>query len=71
MDKNVVAIYCKDCGALFYANSRILPEDVLDIAKYAREGHRVALVTNATIRECLACCHCESDAPANGNGGRN
>jgi hypothetical protein len=33
---DTVAIRCKGCGALFYANARITPEDVLEIVEYAK-----------------------------------
>ena len=59
---NVLAIYCKTCDALFYANAHVLPEDVPDIVAYVQAGHRVALVDNATVRQCLASCHCDDDA---------
>lgn len=60
---NVLAIYCKTCGALFYANAHVLPEDVPDILAYVQAGHRMAHVDHATVRRCLATCHCADPAP--------
>ena len=60
---NVLAIYCKNCGALFYANAQLLPSDLADIVGYIRAGHRVCLVDHATVRNCLASCHCDDPAP--------
>jgi len=48
----MIAIYCKDCGALFYAVSRITADDVLEIVKYAHQGHHVKKVTAATVGPC-------------------
>lgn len=66
---DTIVIYCKDCGAMFYANSRILPEDVLEIAEYAKAGHQVAMVDSVNVRLALASCRCgaTTDKDSTGN----
>lgn len=59
--KGNVVIYCKGCGGMFYANARLIPEDVDDIVKYALEGHRVTRVTNQTVRQELFSCTCKKE----------
>jgi len=48
----MIAIFCKGCGALFYAVSRITEDDVLEIAAYAAQGHLVAKTNEATTSKC-------------------
>ena len=57
---DAVVIYCKDCQALFYANSRPRVEDIPDIVQYALEGHEVAVVDVEIVRAELASCRCTS-----------
>jgi len=48
----MIVIHCKGCGALFYAVSRITPDDVLEIVEYAKQGHQVAKTNMATTERC-------------------
>lgn len=56
---DAITIRCKDCGALFYANSQIEPEDVLDIIKYAQDGHKVMVTDAEHVRVELSTCACK------------
>ena len=58
---DAVVIRCKDCGALFYATTRIEIEDVLDFVKYVRQGHKISVVDAAVVRTELATCTCSTD----------
>jgi hypothetical protein len=63
---DAITIRCKDCSALFYANAHIQPDDILDIIRYAQEGHTVAVVDAEVVRVELATCYClekERDRP--------
>ena len=48
----MIVIYCKGCGALFYAVNQITSDDVLEIVNYARQGHHVAKTNSATTQLC-------------------
>jgi len=55
---DTISIHCKNCGAMFYANYRILAEDVLDIVEYAKEGHEVRVTDAATVKATFQRCLC-------------
>lgn len=55
---NTIVVYCKDCGAMFYANARPTVDDVIDIIGYYKEGHRIIVVDAAIVRVELATCIC-------------
>ena len=60
MSEKIVGICCRDCGALFYANSRVLAEDIPDIVKYALQGHEVRLIESVSVRTEFCPCLCRS-----------
>ena len=57
-----IVIYCKHCGAMFYAVSN--ESDCLDdetcneIKEYVRDGHKVATVDNDLVRAKFGGCTC-------------
>ena len=48
----MIVVFCRGCGAPFYAVSRITDDDVLEIAGYAAQGHLVAKTNKATVQGC-------------------
>lgn len=60
---DAIVIYCRDCGALFYAASRPEPADILEIVDYAKQGHQVAKVDAAVVRAEFCTCRCKDAVP--------
>ena len=48
----MIVIFCKGCGAPFYAVSTITDDDVLEIVGYAAQGHLVTRTNRATVQGC-------------------
>ena len=55
---DTIVIGCKDCGALFYGNSRVTAEGVLEIVEYAKEGHEIHCVDSEFFRINFKHCLC-------------
>ncbi len=56
---NAIIIRCKDCGALFYATTRLEPEDLDDFVEYVREGHKVSVADAEVVRTEFCACNCK------------
>lgn len=58
---NAVCIYCKDCGALFFAavkRPEVMKDAARYITKYLKQGYTIKELDVEQVRVEMQSCHC-------------